>query len=219
MAKDTSKATDARKNKKEANIRMVQKLMIRGYKAVDDIKQALSRQNPPIELTDRTIYRYRGIIAMRNAKKIRNKEGLNKTVEEIAFEIKQTFEEVLTEAWRQYHSTAIQNHKCESCGKEQKVRIPTGPTYKIQALKEIRETTEKQLAILQDLGLISKEPTKTQIIGPDGKPVDSLVNVDKIELNQQFIAFIKAKYQQPTTAVIRSIVENTADKKVQENAR
>lgn len=215
MAKDTSIATDARKQRKEAKIRMVQKLMIRGYKAVDDIKQALARQNPPIELTDRTIYRYRGIIAMRNAKKIRNKEGLNKTVEEIAFEIKQTFEEVLTEAWRQYHSTLVTSHKCEHCAKEMKVRIPSGPTYKIAALKEIRETTEKQLAILQDLGLINKEPAKHQVIGPDGKPMDSLINVDRLELNAQFIAFIKAKYQNPTTiATEKKIAENTADIKI-----
>lgn len=219
MAKDTTNAVDSRKQQKEARIRMVRKLIIRGYKAVDDIKQALSRQTPPIVLTDRTIYRYRGIIAARNAKMIREKNGLNKTVEEIAFELKETFEEVLTELWRQYHSTLYQGHKCEYCGKDLKVRIPAGPTYKIQALKEIRETTEKNLGIMQDLGLISKEPTKMQVIGPDGKPMSSLINVDRRELNIQFLSFIKAKFQNPTNpaAVIQNIVENTADKTI-ENA-
>jgi len=217
MAHDTSFATDARKQQKEARIRMVRKLIIRGYKAVDDIQQALSRQSPPIALTPRTIYRYKGIIARRNAKMIREKNGLNKTVEEIAFDLKQTFEEVLTELWRQYHSTLYQSHKCIFCDKEQKVRIPAGPTYKIQALKEIRETTEKNLGIMQDLGLISKEPTKMQVIGPDGKPMASLVNVNIAEMNAQFIAFIKAKHQNPTSpaAVVQNIAENTADKKLE----
>lgn len=214
MASDTTPATDARKEQKESRIRMVRKLMLRGYKEAEDIKAALHRLTPPVDVTIRSIYRYKGIIAIRNAKAINAKEGLNKTIEEIAFEIKENLEEISMELWRQYHSTQSVTHTCIACGKEQKIRIPSGPSYKVQALKEIRETTEKQLEIMQSLGLITKAPEKTQIIGPDGKPVASLVNVDRIVLNSQFISFIKAKYQNPT-AVKHEIAENTAEVKIQ----
>ncbi len=200
---------DARTAQKEVRIRLVERLILRGYKDAGEIRQALANMNPPVRVTKRTIYRYKGIIARKNTEKIAKKEGLNKTVEEIAFEIKQTFEEVNAELWREFHKKQYVIAKCPHCEEEHRVKVPGAGTGKVQALKEVRETTKETLSLLQSLGLIHKEADKTSIIGPDGKPVDP-GSLDTAALNQQFIAFLKAKYQSPT-GIKAEIEDNTAE--------
>lgn len=169
---------DAKIQKKELRIELVRRLMLRGVKSPIEIQKSLATMDPPVILTLRSVYRYKGVLIRRNVKDVREKVGLNKTIEELAMELKSQFEEVSRELWKQYHSSYSK------------------ASTKVQALKEIRETTQKYLEIMQSLGLISKAPEKHQMVDKDGNPIDP-VPAERVMLNQQFIAFIKAQYQEP----------------------
>lgn len=173
-----TKIPNARKQKKETQIALVQQLMLKGVSNAEQIQAALKTMTPPVVLTTRTIYFYKGIIIRRNMETLKSKEGLTQTISEIALELKQTNEEVLRQLWIQYHSALA------------------GPGDKIRALAEIRKTVAEKTELLQSMGLVHEEPVKFQQIGKDGKPVDPTVT-NKSVLVGDFLAFIKARYQTP----------------------
>lgn len=170
---------NARKLKKEMNIELIERFMLRGVKNAKDIQKLLLQQDPPIKLTTRSIYAYKGIIIKRNAHMTATREGLGKSVEEMALDIKKTFEEVIRELWLQYYSALAR------------------PGDKIRALAEIRETTEKHIEKLQSLGLVFQAPVKHQMVDEKGKPVTPPGVMDRDRLAADFVAFMKAKYQDP----------------------
>lgn len=175
----TNIGANARKLKKEMQIELVERLMIRGVTSALDIQDILAKNDPPIKLTTRTIYHYKGIIHRRTRAEIDKKIGLSKTVDEMAYEIKKNFEEVTRELWQQYHSGFAK------------------PSTKVQALKEIRETTQKFAEILQSMGLVHQAPVKHQMLDKDGNPIDPPGSTSKDQMNAEFIAFVKAKFQDP----------------------
>lgn len=190
---------DIRKEQKEITIQIVERLLIRGIKSAKDIQDTLKENNPPIIATTRSIYRYMAVIKRRNHEEIRRKIGINETVEQLAHTLKKTIEEVTRELWKQHHSPTIMEIECPQCKRHQMIRSKFGAMVKIAALKEIREAGHEWLKTMQSLGLTYQAPTQVQTIGADGKPVDpSLnVNVQNLELNQVFNAFIKSRYQDP----------------------
>ena len=185
------KAADGRKIEKELKIDMVRRLMLRGIKNTKEIQDVLAKNVPPIPLTTRTIHRYKAIIKFKSTEAIRKQEGLNRTLEELAYELKSNFEEVMREAWQTYH------------------RGTTNGSAKISALRLIEQTAKDQTELLQSMGLVAKIPMKHQILGADGNPVDPTINVNKAELNMQFISFIKAKFQSPV-GILREEVKTNA---------
>ncbi len=195
--------TTARQEKKNMHIELVRRLMLRGVKSPTEIKSSLESMNPPVYVTLRSIYRYKSVVTRRTVVAIRNKEGLNKTIEEMAMELKNTFEEITREMWKQYHAPIRLRARCPhpehkgnaACGLFAEFLLNSA-SVKVAALKEIRETAAKQLDVMQSLGLVNKAPEKHQMVDKDGNPVDP-IGEDKQVLNQNFIAFIKASFQDP----------------------
>lgn len=179
MGKEWQENTNATTLEMEKNIEFVRRLQIKGVKKAREQQEALKKAG--IDLTMRTVYKYRGIIKKRLAKKVIEKHGLNKTVEQLAIEFQEDYGEVIRELWKIFHEPGTSNRD------------------KIRALADIRKASVEIIDKLQSLGLAYKEPEKQMMIGPDGKPVDPEANVK--ELNQQFTAFIKAKYQDPVGTV------------------
>lgn len=197
----------AKQEQKQLRIELVRRLLVRGVKQPKEIKTSLESMNPPVSLSIRTIHRYLNVITRQNNKQIREKEGLNKTIEEMALELKQTFEEVSREMWRQYHAPIVIRVKCPhpehrvgklACGLVAEAHLNQA-MVKVAALKEIRETASKNLEVMQSLGLVNKAPEKHQMVDKDGNPIDPVSN-DKAVLNQQFIAFINSMYKDPVGA-------------------
>jgi hypothetical protein len=86
-----SESYNTRKMRKEQNIDFIRRLLLRKISSATDIKKALSEMDPPVNLTERSIYRYKGIIVKRTTLEIEKKHGgLSKTVEQIAYEVKET---------------------------------------------------------------------------------------------------------------------------------
>lgn len=177
------KGADARRDQQEANIEVVRKLAIRGVRKPLELQAYFKRLSPPIEVSIRTIARYKSIIKSRTAKEIIEQEGLHKTTSELVYELKETFEEVNRELWMIVNSSK------------------TSPRDKISAMAEINRTADKWLDKMQSLGLIHKEPDKLQFIGKDGKPApppEFSVDIQKLEV--QFVQFVKTMYQNPIGA-------------------
>lgn len=179
--RDLELPKDIRRANREANIELVRKLHIRGVTSTREIQAYFLRQDPPIRVKNRTIERYKGIVKMRNAKRLVKSEQLWKTVEELALELRDGYRELTKEAWIIVHS----KHST--------------PGERIKAMALIKEISENWIKRLQSLGLVHEEPTKIQAIGADGLPVDpqSQVEVNIESLNTEFVSFIKAKYQDP----------------------
>lgn len=175
----------------------VRRLMLRGIKKDWEIKNHFEGMTPPMPVSIRTINRYIADIKHESIEKIRSKEGLKKTVDEIALEIKENFEEISKELWTVYHTknSLRCSKKCVKCNTEcdNTLTIASSPTAKVSALKEIGEITVKYKDILQSLGLLYKVPVQQQIVDADGKPVD----VDLVLLDQKFVSFFKAQFQDP----------------------
>jgi len=183
---------DARSASREANIELVRKLELRGVRKPLEIQAYFNRQSPPIDVTIRTIARYKAIVKKRNAKRLVESDELNKTLEELLYELRDDYFEVRREAWVIYHSAT------------------STPAAKVQALALIGKTAEAWLDRLQSVGLVHKEPDKTQIIGADGKPIDptTQINVNVENLAVQFTSFIKAKYQEPLGVIPRQELQH-----------
>lgn len=189
--------------KKEKALEIVRRLMIRGVDDAVEIQEHLRRFKIPINVGLRSIYRYKAIIRKRSKKQIEEKYGVSKTVEEMAFEIREMFDEVQRELWTQYHQTTPKKVLCncggEGCTKEIIVQLPPTPGDKIRALREIRETAKHYAEKLQDLGLVNRAPTKVQMVDAQGNPIDPHAGLmeNKTQLVAEFLAFYKSKYQDP----------------------
>jgi len=170
---------DARRLMREVGIEIVRKLVIRGITRNAEIQAYFARQNPPVQITERTVSRYKSELKRRNARRLISKEDLSKTIEELAITLKEDYEEVTKELWVMYHDKG------------------TPASSKVQALIQIRATSDSWVDKLQSLGFAHKEPDRHQIVGADGKPVDPTINVDIENLNASFISFIKAQHQDP----------------------
>lgn len=198
-----AKGTAARTEQKEMRIELVRRLVLRGVSAPREIKQSLESMNPPVSLTIRSIHRYKSVVTHRHVAAIRGKVGLNKTIEEMAMDLKNTFEEVSREMWRQYHAPIRLRAKCphpdhrgpKTCRLYADLYLNSA-LVKVAALKEIRDTAAKQLEVMQSLGLVNKAPEKHQMVDKNGNPVDP-GEMDKQKLNNQFIAFINATFKDP----------------------
>ena len=168
----------ARKEKKELKIQIVESLLLKGIKTTAEIHKVLKNSTPPMYVPERSIARYKSIINKRNEEEVRKKGNLSKTVQEVAFEIKRNFELVTKEAWQTYHAPG------------------TGARTKAALLAMVRDTCEKNVKLLQSLGLVYEKPEQHQYLDKDGNPTDA-PDVNVMALNQQFTAFIKANYQLP----------------------
>lgn len=192
-----SAGADVRREEREILLEVVRRMMIKGVTEASEIKKQLKALG--YERTVRSIYRYVSIIRKRHAKAIEERVGLNKSVEELAFELKQTYDEVNKQAWIEYHrkNKSKVKVKCPnpSCNLEHEVEvnIPINDSAKISALKLIKDIASEHLELMQSLGLVHKEPTKTQLLGADGKPIVS----DLDQLNQAFTSFFKTMKQLP----------------------
>lgn len=164
---------------KNARIELVRKLAIRGVTRPTEIQAYFKRQDPPIHVTTRTISRYKAIIKRRSAKALREKEGLNQSLEEIVYDMKTNYREVARELWSVFHAEG------------------TPAAVKVRALLGIQKINDEHITKLQSLGFIHREPDKVQAVGADGRPIDPTMNVNVEQLNAQFVAFIKAKHQDP----------------------
>ncbi len=176
------KKLTAAQEAKEANIELVRKLQIRGVTKVREIKAYFKRQEPPIHLKNRTIERYKAIVKQRNAKRLVKSEELWKTVEELAMELRDSYREITKELWMIVH------------------KRDTSPRDKISAMSQINDISNKWIDRLQSLGLVHEEPTKVQMVDANGNPTDpppTQVKIDIENMNMDFVAFIKAKYQDP----------------------
>lgn len=188
---------------RDMRIELVRRLMLRGIQSPTEIQQSLAKMDPPVHVTVRSVYRYKSIVVKRSNVEIRKKTGLNKTVEEVAYDIKKSFEEVSRELWKQYHAPVRLRVKCphpehvrnNACGQYAEVLLNAAHT-KVLALKEIRETASKSLDIMQSLGLVNHAPVKVQTVDKDGNPIDPVAQDSQI-LNQQFIAFVNATFKDP----------------------
>lgn len=164
---------------KEMHIELVRQLMLKKVTRAEDIKNHLEMMDPKIILTLRTIYRYKGIIKRRLMNQIKSDGAVGKPVSELLYEMRQTYDEVVKQLWRVYHSTT------------------SGPAAKVSALKEIRAATDTRIMVLQKLGLVHEEPNKLEVSTPDGQ----LIEVgDKNKINANFVAFVKAQFQDPIGA-------------------
>jgi len=172
------KAANTRREHKEQAIEMVRRLMVRGIRSAIEIQVTLEKNKPPINVTVRTVRRYKAIIKRRNIEKLSNGMGVHKSVEELVLQLKEDYDEITRELWKTYHAPT------------------TGASAKVSALKEIRETTSDLVERLQSLGLIAKAPEKHQLVDKDGNPVDP-APTNIMLLSQEFNAFVKAKLQDP----------------------
>lgn len=173
---------DVRWRKKEAALAIMQDLMIKGVKTVEDFKTNLAKIDPTYaNLTDRTILRYKEIIANRNMQRLENSPVLKQTTESMALKMSDAFEMINGEFWKLYHQ------------KESSRQV------KATALKEIRETMKEHLKVMQSLGLIHEAPTKVQQVDAEGNPVNPNVNIniEKAEILQGFANFMNARFRDP----------------------
>lgn len=169
----------ARRQQREANIELVRKLLVRGIHRTMEIQAYFRRLDPPIHVTDRTIARYKSTLKRRNAKRLVEKEELNKTMEELAIELKTNYEEITKEAWRIFHNNESK------------------PTDKLKALSLVKETSDSWVEKLQSLGFADKAAEKHQMLDANGQPTEPTVNIDTQKLNVAFISFIKDQWQNP----------------------
>lgn len=180
--------------------KVIRALLLRGVKDIEEIQTQLGKQNPPINVSMRTTFRYMADLRKEMELAIANKEGLKQSVEEMAYTLIQVFEEVSRELWKQYHAPTKVSARgeCQHCKKDTVLEfsIPGYSLIKVAALKEIRTTAEKQVEKLQSLGLAHKAPEKHQMLDANGNPIDP-AELNKQALNQQFISFIKATFQNP----------------------
>lgn len=197
--KEYHKFKDVRKADKEVALDLIDRLLTRGIKSPTEIQKSLEANTPPVYVKGRTLFRYIATVKRRHHEEVKAKIGINQTVEESAYNLKKTIEEVLRELWKQYHAPVIMDAKCFHCDKTFTIRSKFSAQVKVQALKEIREGTQELLKTMQSLGLVHKAPETHQVLGPDGKPIDPGA-AEKVALNQTFIAFIKATYQDPVGA-------------------
>lgn len=173
------KGANARYLEREKNIELVRKLGIRGITKPLEIQAYFTRQEPPITVTIRTIERYKAEVKRRNAHRVMKEEGLNKTVQEIAIEMMDTYRELTKEFWVVVHN------------------VTTPAAAKVSALNSIQKITDSWVDKLQSLGLVHKEPEKVQTIGADGEPINPATPVNLIQMNADFMAYFKAKHQDP----------------------
>lgn len=193
------KGADVRKQQKEIVITIIERYMLRGVKSATDLQKKLKEHTPSYDLSMRTVFRHMATIKRRNNEEVKRKVGINQSIEEMAYNLKKTMDEVTRELWIQYHSPVVMNVKCpdKDCGNVFRLESRFGAMVKVAALKEIRAASEEWLKTMQSLGLVYQAPSKSQLIGADGNPVDPQIVIEKAELNQQFIAFIKARHQDP----------------------
>lgn len=170
---------DARKAQKEYRIDLVRRLIVKGVTNGLEIQKALAKMDPPVELTMRTIYRYKGILIKRNLTMVRSNEKVHQTAEQAAMSFLESSEEIIKEAWKQYHS------------------LVATPSAKVSALRIIKDTIKDKTELMQSLGLVYKSPLKHQVVDKEGNPTDPAVNVNAINLNQEFVAYLMAKFQTP----------------------
>lgn len=167
---------NAKTLEKEKNVDIVRELLLKGVKRAEDI-QVNMRKAYGVKVKLRTVYKYKALVKQSAIKQVREKEGLDKTIHQIAYEIKEQFELISSSLWKQYHATG------------------SHPKDKIAALREIRNTAEKHVQMLQDLGLVHKAPVQVQTVDKDGNPVDPAGNTQQYAV--MFNSFIKQTFQDP----------------------
>lgn len=182
MAADMPDVADKRR-KQEAQIEMTRRLQLKGIRTAEDVAAAMTRAGMPV--TVRTVYRYKQIIAKRVEHEIRQKHGLNQTVEELAHQLVAVLEETNAELWKIHHAPA--KVTCEHCKKL--TNSGAGTAVKLGALREIKDIALKTVAAMQSLGLIVSSPTI-----PEGEVAEVR---DKEALEQQFASFIAAEFTAP----------------------
>lgn len=195
---------DPRKLKKEMRIEALRRLMLKGIVRGDELQAAMKRQGH--ELTMRTIYRYKSILTKRTHEKLSEKGELQKSVEELAFQLSEQFEEIQRNLWVEYHRNEVTKTQTCECGREHPLTIRISADKKVQALNSIARMVKDHVEIMQSLGLTFKAPDKLQhqAVGADGKPIQE--EADK--LSADFTAFIKAKYQKPLGIIDGEVVED-----------
>ncbi len=207
------KARQMRQEKKQFNIELTERLMLRGIKTTNEITQALAKMDPPVIVDERTVMRYKAAIFKKNKHEADKKIGLNQTIEELALHFKKMNEEVARESWKQYHAPNKVMVKCPHCDEKHTIPFQFG-MLKIQALKLIKETTEANLKTMQSLGLINTAPTKHQMVDASGNPIDPLPT--QVNHHHEYTAFIKAKYMDPVGTIPEKKIEDSTP--VAENA-
>lgn len=202
--------TNSKEEQLRTRVELTRRWILRGIKSAEDIQEqfkalAKSDKNFGEAPSIRSVYRYIGIVKEEGAKAVREREGLNKTMDEMAIDLKNVIDEVARELWKQYHAPSVFRTRCphpdhkgdKACGYEAELKIQFGQ-MKVQALKEIRVAAKEWVEMMQDLGLAYKAPEKHVVMGPDGKPLPALnINIDKAVINQEFISYIKSKFQKP----------------------
>ena len=158
--------------------KLVAQLLLKGMKNSGEISKTLRSTEPPTIISPRTVDRYKYIIKRRNEKLVKTREGIAVSVEEMGLKIKQNFELVVNEMWKQYHQPLV------------------SASVKKDLLVAIRDTCAENLKLLQSLGLIFERPQEHQFLDDKGNPTNP-PNVEINIMDQQFTAFIKATYQLP----------------------
>lgn len=195
--------SDTSSSQRQVRIGIIKRLLLRGVKSVPDIQQNLKSIDRNMVVDDRTIFRDLATIKEEHLQAVREKQGLQKPLEELIIELKENFDEISRELWNQYHAPQVYTTRCphpdhkgaNDCGFEAQIKIQSTAT-KVMALKEIRTTAEKVLELMQSTGFIDKAPEKIQFLDKDGKPTDPTGDSKQV-LNQQFISFFKATFQNP----------------------
>lgn len=164
--------TLSRTEEKDLIIDLVRRLMLRGVSSTKAIQSHLKEKG--FSRTKRSIYRYKSIVKKRMEKAIREKDGLAESVEQLAYKLKETYEEISREAWREYHRKEQSGH------------------VRIQALKTIQSTAKEYVELMQSMGMTYKAPDKVMSVNQN---IDLPYNTE--ELEAEFVSFIKAKYQDP----------------------
>lgn len=184
---------DVRLIEKELVMDLIRQWQIKGVDKARDIQKLLRKQG--IVRTQRSIYRYIKEIKETNVARIRKSGEIKKSVEELAFELRETYNEVTSELWKEYHrkEELIVKHTCRHCnkGSDISVRVPNSGSVRVQALRAIKEATRENVELMQSMGLVFKAADKVHNVNVD-------LPMSREELNQDFTAFIKAKYQDPT---------------------
>ncbi len=193
------KGADVRKEQKDLLLTIIERYMIRGVKGATDIREALKQNTPSYDVSLRTVFRHMHTIKRRNNEEVKRKVGINQSIEEMAYNLKKTMDEVTREGWKQYHAPVVMSVKCpdKDCGMTFRLESKFGAMLKVAALKLIKENALEILETMQTLGLVYKAPITTQMLGADGQPVDPKTVIEKAELETNFIAFINAQYKDP----------------------
>lgn len=200
LAKGSRASADSRKAAVLTRQAQIKKLIIRGVKDVPSLHASITQMGYTVDI--RTVQRDVAAIKVQHEKDVREKVGLDRSIEELVINLQATFEEITREAWKIYHQSnkIEQSVVCYGCKVTNKAMftIPSAPAAKVAALKLIKETSEDIIERLQSLGLVFKAPDKTQhqFVGSDGKPVDKST-LDLEVLNAEFTTFITQHHQDP----------------------